>query len=392
MGLTVLFAGLRAQEVWTAATGTSSQNLWSVCYGGGQFVAVGENGTILTSPDGSVWTQRVSGSTVWLVSVAYGKGQFVVVGDKATILTSSDGVTWTLRNNVGTRINAVTFGNGMFLAGDEGDGVWMSTDGISWTSRGGSLYWGGDYPQLRGLTYAAPLFVMTGARGYIATTFDGGDFTTRSTSISGFVESVAYGRHLFVAGGEGGITFTSTDSINWIPRNSASSYLRGIIFFNNQFVGVGDSGVISTSFDGSAWTPRVSGTSQLLTAIAANDSAAIAVGFGGTILRSAVAQHAPAVANQPVAITEAVGGSVAFSVSASGSMPLAYQWRKDGSLIAGATTDTLFFSAITAANAGNYSCVITNSLGQTTSNNATLTVVPSFPANQAGSVPVVVKS
>jgi hypothetical protein len=96
----------------------------------------------------------------------------------------------------------VAFGNGMFLAGDERDGVGMSTDGISWTSRGGSVYWGGDYPQLRGLTYAAPLFVMTGACGYIATTFDGGNFTTRSTSISGFVESVAYGRHVFVAGGQ----------------------------------------------------------------------------------------------------------------------------------------------------------------------------------------------
>jgi hypothetical protein len=51
-------------------------------------VAVGYPGTILTSPDGETWTQRTSGTTVGLYGVAYGNGTFVAVGEGGTILTS----------------------------------------------------------------------------------------------------------------------------------------------------------------------------------------------------------------------------------------------------------------------------------------------------------------
>jgi hypothetical protein len=51
-----------------------------VTYGNGLFVAVGEDGTILTSPDGVTWTQRTSGTSNWLNGVAYGNGLFVAVG------------------------------------------------------------------------------------------------------------------------------------------------------------------------------------------------------------------------------------------------------------------------------------------------------------------------
>jgi hypothetical protein len=59
-----------------------------VTYGNGTFVAVGEGGTILTSPDGVSWTARTSGTSNWLDGVAYGNGLFVAVGDRGTILTS----------------------------------------------------------------------------------------------------------------------------------------------------------------------------------------------------------------------------------------------------------------------------------------------------------------
>ena len=56
-------------------------------YGNGRFVAVGEDGTILTSPDGVSWTRRTSGTSNRLEGVAYGNGLFVAVGG-GTILTS----------------------------------------------------------------------------------------------------------------------------------------------------------------------------------------------------------------------------------------------------------------------------------------------------------------
>jgi photosystem II stability/assembly factor-like uncharacterized protein len=58
------------------------------------FVAVGNSGTILTSPDGSNWTSRTSNTSNLLEGIIYGNGQFIAVGNNGTILTSTDGATW----------------------------------------------------------------------------------------------------------------------------------------------------------------------------------------------------------------------------------------------------------------------------------------------------------
>src|SRR4051812_13100386 len=126
--LAVLFATLSlvtvrifAQDVWETRPSGVTVPLWSVAYGAGQWVAVGEQGTILTSPDGATWTPRTSGfPTRWLVGVGYGtpngNGLWVAVGESGLILTSPDAVTWTARRAAGTRINAVAWGNGTFVA------------------------------------------------------------------------------------------------------------------------------------------------------------------------------------------------------------------------------------------------------------------------------------
>jgi hypothetical protein len=63
----------KAQETWVSRASGVTAGFWSVAYGNGQWIAVGESGTILSSVDGSTWTSRVSGYTSkWLVSVGYG--------------------------------------------------------------------------------------------------------------------------------------------------------------------------------------------------------------------------------------------------------------------------------------------------------------------------------
>src|SRR6266511_2228649 len=58
--------------------------LSAVTYGNGQFVAVGQNGVILTSADRVNWVQHFPPSEEWLHAITYGNGQFVAVGGSSS--------------------------------------------------------------------------------------------------------------------------------------------------------------------------------------------------------------------------------------------------------------------------------------------------------------------
>lgn len=86
------------------------------------------------------------------------------------------------------------------------------------------------------------------------------------------------------------------------------------------------------------------------------------------------AQSAPVIVVAPASATVAMGGSVTFTVTATGTAPLSYQWEKDGGAIAGATSSTLTISSVTAADGAGYSVTVMNAYGSVTSPTVTLTV------------------
>ncbi|MEI7732130.1 MAG: immunoglobulin domain-containing protein [Verrucomicrobiota bacterium] len=103
------------------------------------------------------------------------------------------------------------------------------------------------------------------------------------------------------------------------------------------------------------------------------------VGGGGAV--------APAISTPPQSQVAKVGSNISFTVTATGTAPLSYQWRFYGTNLAGQTAGTLSLNNVQAIQAGGYSVIVANSAGSVTSAVATLTVVqpPSFssqPTNQ----------
>lgn len=89
---------------------------------------------------------------------------------------------------------------------------------------------------------------------------------------------------------------------------------------------------------------------------------------------------APSVQTHPVSVTVNAGGPASFAVTALGTAPLSYQWRRNGSDIANATQATLQIAAVTIAdNGAAYAVMVSNSAGSAVSNAATLTVNPPAP-------------
>ncbi len=85
---------------------------------------------------------------------------------------------------------------------------------------------------------------------------------------------------------------------------------------------------------------------------------------------------APLITSQPTNLTVYVGNNATFRVTATGTAPLAYQWRFNGTNLTGKTVSTLALTAVQFANAGPYSVVVSNVGGSVTSSPALLTVNP----------------
>jgi len=95
----------------------------------------------------------------------------------------------------------------------------------------------------------------------------------------------------------------------------------------------------------------------------------------------------PSIVTQPQSLLASNGAAANLSVTASGTGPLGYQWYQNNVPVTGGTNAGLTLPAVSAAQAGNYYCIITNNYGTVKSIQAALTVLipPSIvtqPSNQ----------
>ena len=167
----------------------------------------------------------------------------------------------------------------------------------------------------------------------------------------------------------------------------ATSHLITRIDTNGLEVPIGGKSGIAGSTDGAGDQARFAAPGKI--AVDADDNLYVIDGFGTTIRTTKLIPTAiPAITTQPQSQTVAVGGNVQFSVNASGDPAPAYQWYFNGSIFNGGTGSTLSFTNVRTTDAGDYTVVVTNSLGTVTSNKATLTVSnPQDPASPTPTVP-----
>lgn len=161
LGLVAITSSVRGAEAlarWHWRNPLPQGNLLhNVSYLNGQYLAVGELGTILTSTDATNWVARNSGTTMELRDCAYGAGKYVVVGDYGTVLTSPDAITWTSQYpSTFYSLNAVTFANGQFVGVGEQTTIITSLDGVSWWLQSSGPW------KLRDVIFAEGVYVAAG--------------------------------------------------------------------------------------------------------------------------------------------------------------------------------------------------------------------------------------
>ncbi|MFZ9746166.1 MAG: immunoglobulin domain-containing protein [Opitutaceae bacterium] len=116
-----------------------------------------------------------------------------------------------------------------------------------------------------------------------------------------------------------------------------------------------------------------------------------AVASADAPLTVAPAVTAPTFTLQPLGQTIAPGSTVVFRAAAEGSPTPLYQWRRNGTPLAGATRETLVLRNAGPAEAGAYACAATNPAGTATSAPATLVVAAGTPPGRLANLSILTR-
>jgi hypothetical protein len=139
-----------------------------------------------------------------------------------------------------------------------------------------------------------------------------------------------------------------------------------------------DSTAITGATAASYTTPMLTASDDGTTfSVVVSNSAGTITSAAATLTVSATPPPAtvPAITTQPAAQTVVAGSTATFTVVATGTAPLSYQWQRGNANIPGATSATYVTPATATSDSGaTFDVVVTNSAGSVTSSVVTLTV------------------
>lgn len=211
-------------------------------------------------------------------------------------------------------------------------------------------------PVLTGLTRTSPAIVAPGGLVAFTVNFTPGSGSVTSLTL-GLTEPFGTVRTLILLNPASGNPVSTTVDSAWISGQYQVAYVT-FVDTAGRVTQASRNGVIAA-------TPPLAGAPTTHTA-----------NFAAQDFQVTGTSPPPVISAHPRGQTVVAGDAASFSVSASGAGSMVYQWRKDGVAIPGATASSLTLNNIQPGDAGAYSVVVTNALGSTTSNAATLTVTP----------------
>ena len=361
-------SGLFASVIGNALTLDAANNL----YVAGTFSGTADfgNGVTLTSSGlGDVFVAKLNANGTAQIARRFGQAGSPDDEGFGVVVDSSSNV-WVAAHFAGT----ITVGTNVLVSAGNTDIVVTKYDpafNVIWAKQFGST--GEDLA--RGLARDANgnVFMFASVTGPyalgIAYPFDG-HFVARLDANGGLVWATPLtlgptltGSHGFVADSTGNLLVSGKRFLGKV--NSQGTVVWQRIVENGDYY---DAAVISVT--NIFLAGEFDGTLNLDSLTATN------AGFGDAVIAKLVLPPivAPQISLQPSNQTVNAGATVNFLVTATGTAPLAYQWRFNGTNINGATTTNLALNNVQTNAAGGYSALVANSAGAVTSQVATLTV------------------
>lgn len=254
-------------EHWVKQFPITSEKLNSVAFGNGTFVVVGNKATVFTSTNGLAWLPQTltTEGTPDLDGIVFDQDIFVAVSGDAngSIWTSTDGSNWVNRLvDFGVSFMAVTAEGGRFLA--VGNTIMVSTNGLDWEPASVPTNYLGQKILLEHVACANGTFQAAEHWGYgfMAASTNGLDWVDAAPTNGLLLARVTCGNGQFVAVdmNSGGVSISS-DGKDWSAPTLVSSgertcYQPHLCFDNGLFVATGEQGAVFISSDGNSWVVR----------------------------------------------------------------------------------------------------------------------------------------
>jgi hypothetical protein len=248
-----------------ATGGDDNDNLRTVIWGNGEFVALGYH--TMTSADGSAWTDHgVNAVQQWIGSAVYApdQGKYVALGGYGLRATSPDAIAWTNHGPDTTAQHApdglvyVTASGGRFVGDNDSGQRFFSPNGTTWTAGSGVTT-----TATTELAAGGGIVVGLGGTSVVVSTDAGATWSagaTLGTSCQGIV--FAQGHFTTLASGH---VFTSNDGRTWTDHPIAGMTTGAIAYGHGTYVVVNGSNRVDRSTDGLTWGTAVSlsGTNAL---------------------------------------------------------------------------------------------------------------------------------